>query len=90
MSKVMSRLAYLLLSTVLTVACAQAPGDEDKLCTNILPSLGQNMFAGPPNVVPLMDSSHYVFLLPPNLNPVWQSLDLDDNNPRGQETSVRV
>ena len=81
----------LLLLLVQTVT-GQAPGDEDELCTVTLPSLNppQNVFIDPPNVVPLMDSSHYLRLLPPNPNPVWQRVDLDDNNPSGQQTNVSV
>ena len=41
-------------------------------------SLMYSMFDDPPNVVPLMDSSHYFRLLPPNTDPaVWQSIDLN-------------
>ena len=87
----MSKSAYLLLLLMRTVI-GQAPRDENPLCTEVLPSLDppQNVFMDPPNVVPLMDSSHYVRLLPPNPNPVWQRVDLDDNNPPGQQTTVSV
>ena len=80
---------YLLLLLVQAVT-GQAPGDENTHCTEFLPSLNppQNVFDDPPNVVPLMDSSHYISLLPPNPNPVWQSIDLDDNNPAGHSTTV--
>ena len=83
---------YLLLLILVRTVTGQAPGDEDTLCTELLPSLNppQNVFMDPSNVVPLMDSSHYMRLLPPNPNPVWQRVDLDDNNPSGQGTTVSV
>ena len=82
----------ILLASILALVAGQAPGDEDELCTVTLPSLipPQNVFMDPPNVVPLMDSSHYMRLLPPNPNPVWQRIDLDDNNPTGQGTTVSI
>ena len=88
----MDNSVYLLLLLVQTVVTGQAPGDEDTHCTEFLPSLNppRNVFVDPPNVVPLMDSSHYFRLLPPNYNPVWQSIDLDNNNPAGWATTVSV
>ena len=87
----MSTSTYLLLLLVQTVT-GQAPGDENTHCTEFLPSLNppQNVFVDPPNVVPLMDSSHYFRLLPPAPDPVWQRIDLDNNNPTGQQTTVRT
>ena len=84
-------LLFLVLSQTVSVP-RQAPGDENEHCTVVLPSLDppQNVFVDPPNVVPLMDSSHYSHLLPPNNNPVWQSIDLDNNNPTGQGTTAHV
>ena len=78
------------MATVVVVT-AQAPGDENELCTVILPSIGVNVIVYPPNVKPLMDSSHYEDLLPPAANfdpPVWQQVDNDNNNPSGLATSV--
>ena len=80
----------LLLATVVMVT-TQAPGDEDELCTVILPSLGINVIVYPPNVKPLMDSSHYDDLLPPahaSTTPVWQEVDNDNNNPVDLSTNV--
>ncbi len=78
----------LMVGGVLTMVAGQAPGDEHELCTVSLPALGHNVVEDPPNGRILMDSSHYVRLLPPNSNPVWQEVDLDDNNPTGILSSV--
>ena len=80
----------ILLASILALVAGQAPGDEDTHCTEFLPSLNppQNVFDDPPNVVPLMDSSHYLRLLPPNTDPVWQGVDMDDSNPIGGATTV--
>lgn len=85
-----------LLSLIfVVVVTAQAPGDEDELCTVTLPSVGQNVIVYPPNVKPLMDSNHYEDLLPSSVsssNPgsVWQSVDNDNNNAVGFTTSVSI
>ena len=81
----------LLLATVIIMVTTQAPGDEDKLCTVTLPSLGVNVIVYPPNMKPLMDSSHYDDLLPPASTsdpPVWQEVDNDNNNPAALITNV--
>ena len=75
------------------IVSAQAPGDEDALCTMTLPSVGVNVIVYPPNVKPLMDSSHYDDMLPPASTsnpPVWQEVDNDDNNPSDLDTNVSV
>ena len=82
---------WILWAIVVVVVTAQAPGDEDVLCTETLPSIGQNVIVDPPNVKPLMDSSHYEDLLPPAATsdpPVWQEVDNDNNNPTGLVSSV--
>ena len=81
-------LCLVMVGAVLTLVAGQAPGDEQELCTVSLPALGQNIVEDPPNGRILMDSSHYSRLLPPNPNPVWQEVDLDDNNPTGIHSSV--
>ena len=78
----------LMVGAALTMVAGQAPGDEEELCTVSLPNLGQNVVEDPPNGRILMDSSHYIRLLPPNSDPVWQEVDLDDNNPTGILASV--
>ncbi len=78
----------LLLLGVLTMVTGQAPGDEQEVCTVSALALGRNIVEDPPNGRILMDSSHYNQLLPPNSNPVWQAVDLDDNNPGGLQSSV--
>ena len=79
----------LLLSLVLVVT-GQAPGDVSELCTVTLPDNGLNVFEDPPKEVPLMDTTHYEDFLPPDTDAVWQRVDLDDNNPPGQQTTVSV
>ncbi len=86
MSKMIA-IANLLLG-VLTMVAGQAPGDEQEMCTVSLPALNLNIVEDPPNGKILMDSSHYSRLLPPNSNPVWQAVDLDNNNPDGLQSSV--
>ncbi len=78
----------LMVGAVLTMVAGQAPGDEQELCTVSLPNLGQNIVEDPPNGRILMDSSHYRRFLVPNSDPVWQEVDLDDNNPTGVLSSV--
>ncbi len=80
----------LLLVVVLTMVAGQAPGDEQELCTVTLPALGENLVEDPPNGRILMDSSHYSRLLPPNTRPVWQAVDLDDNNIPGIQSFVSI
>ena len=82
---------WILWAIVVVVVTAQAPGDEDVLCTEMLPSIGRNVIVNPPNVKPLMDSSHYEDLLLPAATsdpPVWQQVDNDNNNQIGLATSV--
>ena len=62
---------------------AQAPDDADPFCTETLPGNGINILDYAPEVRPLMDSRHYQNLLPPHMNPVWQRVDNDNNNPSG-------
>ena len=84
---------WILWASVIVMVTAQAPGDEDALCTVTLPSLGQNIIVYPPNVKPLMDSLHYDDMLPPATTsnpPVWQEVDNDNNNPSELTTNVSV
>ena len=67
---------------------AQAPGDADPFCTEVLPSVGVNILNYAPQVKPLMDSRHYQNLLPPHADAVWQRVDNDNNNPVGTATDV--
>ena len=72
---------------LLCLVAGGAPGDEDPIClgeelNGILPPVY------PPNSRVLLDSYHYFNLLPPQDGPVWQEVDLDDNNPDGTRTSV--
>ena len=83
--------AWILWAIVVVMVTAQAPGDEDTICTELLPSIGQNVIVYPPNVKPLMDSSHYEDMLPPAATsdpPVWQRVDNDNNNDPGIPTNV--
>ena len=67
---------------------AQAPGDADPFCTEVLPGVGVNILNYAPQVKPLMDSRHYQNLLPPHADAVWQRVDNDNNNPVGTATDV--
>ena len=67
---------------------AQAPGDADPFCTEVLPGVGVNILDYAPEVKPLMDSRHYQNLLPPHEDAVWQEVDNDNNNPSGTSTDV--
>jgi len=67
---------------------AQAPGDADPFCTEVLPGIGVNILDYAPKVKPLMDSRHYQNLLPPQVDAVWQEVDNDSNNPSGTTTDV--
>ena len=78
----------LVLSVLSRWSCAQAPGDEDPICTEILPRFGVNILNYPPEVKPLMDSRHYQHLLPQNTHAVWQTVDNDNNNTGSIITSV--
>ncbi len=80
----------LVVGVLTTMVAGQAPGDEQELCIVSLPALDQNIVEDPPNGRILMDSSHYGRLLPPNSNPVWQAVDLDNNNPTGLQSSVSI
>ncbi len=80
-SNMMAIANVLMVCAVLAIVAGQAPGDEQELCIVSLPALGENVVEDPPNGRILMDSSHYIRLLPPNSDPVWQEVDLDDNNP---------
>ncbi len=76
-------------SVLLSVVLAQAPGDGDSFCTSTLPtSAGIPLPPTPPNTKILMDSYRYRNLLPPHDSPVWQQVDLDNNNAAGSGTSV--
>jgi len=67
---------------------AQAPGDADPFCTEVLPGVGVNILDYAPEAKPLMDSRHYQNLLPPLVDAVWQEVDNDNNNPSGTTTDV--
>ena len=67
---------------------AQAPGDADPFCTEVLPGFGVNILNYAPQVKTLMDSRHYQNLLPPHVDAVWQEVDNDNNNPSGTTTDV--
>ena len=76
------------LCALLPVATAQAPGDENQFCTNLL-----NQSAIPANADILMDSYNYIRLLPAaeESNGVWQQLDNHGNSDTqgsGTEASV--
>ena len=76
------------LYALLPVATAQAPGDEDLFCMNLL-----NQSAIPANADILMDSYNYIRLLPVQgqSNNVWQQVDNDDNSDtQGSGTGASV
>ena len=65
-----------LLSILLPVATASAPGDEHSFCTDELQA--SDMTPPPvysPNSRILMDSYNYISLLPPHDRAVWQQVD---------------
>ena len=85
--------ALIVLSCILLVVVSgQAPGDESELCTVSFPEVGINVITDPPNERVLMDTSHYEQLIRTGqgVPPVWQSLDLDSNNPQGVQTEVSI
>ena len=84
----------MLISVLLAVASyqlasAQAPGDTSQVCLD-LRAAGIAIVGYPPNVKPLMDSRNYENLIPFHQSPVWQRVDRDSNNPRGQLTAVSL
>ena len=78
----------LLQLTLLRECFAQAPDDADPFCTVTLPGIGFNILDYAPEVKPLMDSRHYLNLLPLHANAVWQEVDNDNNNRVGTTTDV--
>ena len=81
-------LTILIALSVFDRSFAQAPGDADPFCTELLPGIGVNILGYAPQVKPLMDSRHYQNLLPPNADAVWQEVENDNNNPSGTTTDV--
>ena len=81
-------LALVIVLSVFDRSFTQAPDDADPFCTVTLPGIGFNILDYAPEVKPLMDSRHYQNLLPPHMNPVWQEVDNDNNNPSGLTTDV--
>ena len=65
----------------------RAPGDGHALCTGTSAGVLQAPVY-PSGVNLLMDSFHYLNLLPPHDAPAWQHLNLDDNNAVGAGTEV--
>ena len=71
------------------MASTRAPGDADRLCTEIFPSIVEVPSAPlPANAKVLMDSYDYILLLPRAAGGVWQQVDLDDNNLVARGTEV--
>ena len=81
-------LAVVIVLSLFDRSFAQAPGDADPMCTEVLPGIGTNILDYAPEVKPLMDSRHYQDLLPPHVHAVWQEVDNDNNNPSGTTTDV--
>ena len=81
-------LAVVFVLSLFDGSFAQAPGDADPFCTEVLPGIGVNILDYPPQVKPLMDSRHYQNLLPPHADAVWQEVDNDNNNPSHLATDV--
>jgi len=75
-------LPLLLLVTDMSIlrVSSQAPGDGDSFCTQLSEAVTPPAY--PPNVVPLMDSYHYLNLLSPvpSYPSTWQQVD-EDNIP---------
>ena len=72
-------LLYLILTwqIMLSQVMSQAPGDGDSFCTTLSISVDPPSY--PPNLMILMDSYHYINLIPvldPN-GGVWQQVDID-------------
>ena len=71
----------LIISLVLSPCSAQAPGDEERRCTN-----DEDSLTYPDNEKTLMDSYHYLQLLPGNGSgeiipgAVWNDRSLDGND----------
>ena len=63
-------LSIFLLSILLSVASASAPGDEQFFCTD------ESTPVYPPSSRILMDSYNYINLLPPHDKAVWQQVDM--------------
>ncbi len=59
-----------------------APDDADEFCIDF------RFNSNPSNVRALMDSFHYINLLPPHGSAVWQRVDNDENNAPGRGTEV--
>ena len=62
---------------MLSQVMSQAPGDGDSFCTTLSASIIPPFY--PPNLMILMDSYHYINLIPvldPNSG-VWQQVDID-------------
>jgi len=81
-------LAVVIVFSLFDGSFAQAPGDADPFCTEVLPGIGRNILDYAPQVKPLMDSRHYQNLLPPHEDAVWQDVDNDNNNRVGTTTDV--
>ena len=75
---------YILWSVLVFLATASAPQDVDPFCNS--ENFSSPLFS--PNTRVLMDSFHYVNLLPPQDGAVWQQVDDDDNNRASSRTEV--
>ena len=75
------------LCALLPVATAQAPGDEDVFCMDLV-----NQSAIPANADILMDSYNYIRLLPvaEESNGVWQQVDNDDTSSTQESPGASV
>ena len=80
----------LILSCLLSVLSASAPGDEDSFCVTLDQNPRITPPVHPPNSRVLMDSFNYINLLPPHNAPVWQFVDNDTNNQAGRGTEVNL
>ncbi len=82
------RLFLLHQSCQFLLVSASAPGDEDTFCVTLGGSPVTTPPVHPPNSRILMDSYHYINLLPPHGGAVWQFVDNDTNNEAGRGTEV--
>ena len=82
-----SGVCTIFLCALLPVATAQAPGDEDVFCMDLV-----NQSAIPANADILMDSYNYIRLLPvaEESNGVWQQVDNDDTSSTQESPGASV
>ena len=74
------------VTALLCLVTGRAPEDADPFCLGELSGISPPVY--PPNSHVLLDSFNYFNLLPPQDGPVWQEVDLDENNVVGSRTSV--